>query len=95
VNIDLNHANYPSEKRQSPRDSTGQQIQINPASCVIDIPVVASQCQTLPASAGHSHSIVNELFFRFNINGLIVGVCGNTMKKYHVQKFLEMASFSP
>jgi hypothetical protein len=27
----------------------------------------------------HSHSIVNEPFFRFNINGLVVGVGGNTM----------------
>ena len=28
----------------------------------------------------YSHSIVNEPFFRLNFNGLIIGVCGNTMK---------------
>ncbi|MGB5458261.1 MAG: hypothetical protein WBO18_20135, partial [Gammaproteobacteria bacterium] len=30
--------------------------------------------------ACYSHSIVNEPFFRLNINGLVVGVGGNTMK---------------
>jgi hypothetical protein len=30
-----------------------------------EMPAVASQYQTLPASAGHSHSIVNELLFDF------------------------------
>ena len=44
------------------------------------MPVAASQCQSLPASAGHSHSIVNEPFFRFDINSLVIGICGNTMK---------------
>jgi|GEM_PF-2547903 len=29
---------------------------------------------------GHSHPIVNEPLLQFNINGLVVGVCGNTMK---------------
>jgi hypothetical protein len=29
---------------------------------------------------GHSHSIVNEHFLAFNINDLIIGACGNTMK---------------
>ena len=29
---------------------------------------------------GHSHSIVNEPFLLFNINNLLVGACGNTMK---------------
>jgi len=44
------------------------------------IPADASQCQTLPASAGHSHSIVNGQILPFNINGLIIGVSDNTMK---------------
>jgi hypothetical protein len=44
------------------------------------VPAVACQCQTLPASAGHSHSIVNEPFSRLNINGLVVMAGGNTMK---------------
>jgi hypothetical protein len=32
--------------------------------------VVTSRCQTLPASAGHSHSIINKPFFVFILNDL-------------------------
>jgi hypothetical protein len=39
--------------------------------------IVINQCVNIP---GHSHSIVNEPFLRFNINGLSVGVGDNTMK---------------
>jgi hypothetical protein len=35
---------------------------------------------------GYSHSIVNEPFLHFNINGLVVGVCGNTMKNTMLRK---------
>ena len=44
------------------------------------MPAVASQCQTLPASAGHSHSMINERALPSNINGLNVGADENTMK---------------
>ena len=40
----------------------------------------ACRCQSLPVSAGHSHSIVNETFIPFNINVLTASVYGNTMK---------------
>jgi len=40
----------------------------------------ARQCQQVPASTGYSHSIVDGLFLRFNIYGLVIGVGGNTMK---------------
>jgi hypothetical protein len=38
----------------------------------------------------YSHSIANEPFFRFNINGLIIGVCGNTMKNIMLRNFFKM-----
>jgi hypothetical protein len=50
---------------------------------------IASQCHTLPASASHSHSIVNELYFRLNFNGIVVGVGGNTMKNTILRNFLK------
>jgi hypothetical protein len=49
------------------------------------IPADASQYQTLPASAGHSHSMGNEPFSLFNINGLLVGYSENTMKNTMVR----------
>ena len=48
--------------------------------------VQGSQCQILPGSTGHSHSIVNERFFIFIINGLVVGVGSNTMKNTMLRK---------
>ena len=39
--------------------------------------IVIFQCFT---NSRHSHSIVNEPFLRFTINGLLVGVGVNTMK---------------
>jgi len=53
------------------------------------MPAVISRCRALPASAGYSHSIGNEPFFRFNINDLIVGVCGNTMKNTMLRNLLK------
>jgi len=32
------------------------------------------------ANSSYSRSIVNEPFLQFNINGLVVGSCGNAMK---------------
>jgi hypothetical protein len=54
------------------------------------MPVVASQCQSLPASTDHSHSIVNKPFFQFNINGLVVGAGSNTMKNTMLRKSFKM-----
>jgi len=54
------------------------------------MPAVASQCQTLPAIAGHSHSIVNGHFLPLNINDLLVGVSGNTMKNTMLRKSFQM-----
>ena len=34
----------------------------------------------------YSHSIVNEPFLQFNINGLIVGVRGNTMLRNFLKR---------
>jgi hypothetical protein len=39
--------------------------------------IVINQCVK---NSSHSHSIVNEHFLAFNINDLIIGTCGNTMK---------------
>ena len=39
-----------------------------------------SQRQSQTWISPYSHSIVNEQFFRPDINCLAVGVCGNTMK---------------
>jgi hypothetical protein len=50
----------------------------------------ASQCQTLPANAGHSHSIINGPFLQFNINGLLVGAGSNTMKNTMLKKSFKM-----
>jgi hypothetical protein len=44
------------------------------------IPAIASQCQTLPASAGHSHSIVNKPFFHIKSLTYFSGKQSNTMK---------------
>ena len=44
------------------------------------MPVVASHCQTLPAGAGHSHSIVNEHEKSFIFNAVLMGCCVDTMK---------------
>jgi hypothetical protein len=44
----------------------------------------------MPASASHSHSIVNKPFLRFYINGLLVGVRGNTMKNTMRKKSCHM-----
>ena len=38
----------------------------------------------------HSHSIINEPFLQFNINGLIVGVGSNTMKNTMLRKSFKM-----
>lgn len=34
------------------------------------MPVVANQCQTFPANAGHSHSIVNRAFLHVQFNNI-------------------------
>jgi hypothetical protein len=44
------------------------------------MPVVASQCQSLPASAGHSHSIVNNPLKASTGWGYPVGTSVDTMK---------------
>jgi len=38
----------------------------------------------------HSHSIVNKQYFLFNINWLIIGACGNTMKNTMLRKPFKM-----
>jgi hypothetical protein len=54
------------------------------------MPAVASQCQSLPVSAGHSHSIVNEPFFLFMINDLMVGACGNTTNNTMLRNYCRL-----
>jgi len=55
---------------------------------IIDLVVliIIIQCVT---NSCHSHSIVNEPFLLFNINGLIVGVGSNTMKDTMLRNFLK------
>jgi len=48
--------------------------------------IVLNQCVK---NSSHSNSIVNEPFFRFDINGLSVSACGNTMKNTMFRNFLE------
>jgi hypothetical protein len=43
-----------------------------------------------PASAAHSHSIVNKPFFSFNIQWLIFLLIGNTMKNTMLSKSFKM-----
>jgi len=50
------------------------------------LPAVASQYPSLPASAGHSHSIVNEHENSFIINAIFVGLCLDTMKNTMLKK---------
>jgi hypothetical protein len=54
------------------------------------LPAVASQCQTLPVSADHSHSIVNEPFLSLTIQWLIFLQIGNTMKNTMLRKSFKM-----
>jgi hypothetical protein len=49
--------------------------------------IVIFQCVINPC---HSHSIVNEPFSLFNINGLLVGYSENTMKNTMVRKSFKM-----
>jgi hypothetical protein len=42
----------------------------------------------------YSHSIVNEPFLQFIINGLLVGAGGNTMKNTMFRNFLKWLIFS-
>jgi hypothetical protein len=42
----------------------------------------------------HSHSIVNKPFSRFNINCLLVGVEGNTMKNTMLRNSLKNSSLA-
>jgi hypothetical protein len=44
------------------------------------LPVDASHCQTLPASASHSHSIVNKPRKASNYTGFMTAVIIDTMK---------------
>ena len=49
-----------------------------------------SACGCLPVpDLAYSHSIVNEPFLQFNINGLLVGVGGNTMKNTMLRNFFK------
>jgi len=59
------------------------------------IPADASQCQTLPASAGHSHSIVNKPFFSFYFQQLIFQLIDNTMKNTMPRKSFKMLGKLP
>jgi len=54
---------------------------ITDSSCFIDI-------FQFVTNSFYSHSIVNEPFFRLNINGLVIGICGNTMKNTMLRNFL-------
>ena len=62
---------------------------IDDADYIIDwiVLIIIIQCVT---NSGHSHSIVNEPFLLFNINGLIVVLCGNTMKNTMLRKSFKM-----
>jgi len=61
---------------------------IDNADCIIDWIVLIMIIQ-LVTNSGHSHSIVNEPFFRLNINGLVIRVGGNTMKNTMLRNFLK------
>jgi len=50
----------------------------------------ATRYQPVPVVAGYSHSIVNEPFLRFNINGLLIGLGVNTMKNTMFKKSCQL-----
>ena len=50
------------------------------------MPVVASHCQTLPAGAGHSRSIINEPQKSQNWGGFFDGQQCRYHEKYHDQE---------
>ena len=48
--------------------------------------MLPADCQTLPASAGHSHSVVNEPFISIDFQWLIFLLIDNTMKNTMLRK---------
>jgi len=56
-------------------------------SCVTDIPVVACQCQSLPVSAGHSHSNVNKPRKACNGTGFEWIISVNTIKNTIIDNY--------
>jgi hypothetical protein len=49
----------------------------------------------LRAAGGYSHSIVNDPFFRFKVNGLFIVVYGNTMQNTMLRKSFKMLEKLP
>ncbi len=54
------------------------------------MPAIASQCQSLPASTAHYHSIVSKQFLYFISNDYFFLLNGNTMKNTMRRKSFKM-----
>ena len=59
----------------------------------LELAQAAIQCHLRTCNTLHSHSIVNEPFLRFTINGLLVGVGVNTMKNTMFRNFFKKFEF--